>query len=208
MYEYQNVIHELRAAYNREEAERRDGVEKEDWKIIERQQFLECLQREGKTTLLEIGAGTGTDSLFFQERGLHVVCTDLSPNMVTRCHAKGLEAYMMDFLSLNFQPASFDALYALNCLLHVPTHELPSVLGKLRDMLRPTGLFFLGVYGGIEKEGVSEQDWHKLPRFFSYHTDSFMQQAVVPFFDIVSFKAIPLQRDDVFHFQSMLLRKS
>jgi SAM-dependent methyltransferase len=34
--------------------------------------------------LLELGAGTGQDSLFFQENGLAVVATDLSPRMVER----------------------------------------------------------------------------------------------------------------------------
>ncbi len=120
MYDYQQVINTLRAAYSHESAEQRDNIEKEDWKVVERQQFLSLLQKEGKTTLLEIGAGTGKDSLFFQESGLRVVCTDLSPAMIALCHTKGLEAYVMDFLNLDFVPASFDAVYALNCLLHVP----------------------------------------------------------------------------------------
>ncbi|TMD70000.1 MAG: class I SAM-dependent methyltransferase [Chloroflexi bacterium] len=44
--------------------------------------------------MLEIGAGTGNDSLFFRDNGLHVVCTDLSPAMVDLCTEKGLEAYV------------------------------------------------------------------------------------------------------------------
>jgi SAM-dependent methyltransferase len=74
---------------------------------------------------LEIGAGTGNDGLYFQNNGLDVTCTDLSPDMVNLCREKGLKAYVMDFLSLDFPPGSFDAIYALNCLLHVPTRELP-----------------------------------------------------------------------------------
>ena len=119
MSDYQQVIATLRKSYNREEAERRDQAEKEAWKITERQQFLSLLQKEKKITLLEIGAGTGNDSLFFQDNGMEVVCTDLSPDMVELCHTKKLKAYMMDFLSLDFPPGVFDAIYALNCLLHV-----------------------------------------------------------------------------------------
>lgn len=206
MYDYQQVISALRTAYSRESAEQRDNEEKQVWKVVERQQLLALLQREGKTTLLEIGAGTGKDSLFFQSNGLDVVCTDLSPAMVDLCREKGLEAYVMDFLSLDFPPASFDAIYALNCLLHVPTRDLPTVLQKLHDLLRSGGLFFLGVYGGVEFEGVREQDWHIPPRFFSQHTDEFMQHVTAPFFDLVSFKAIPLG-SKLFHFQSMVLRR-
>ena len=203
---YQQVIANLQRAYSRESASGRDRAGKEDWKVAERQQFLELLKREGKKTLLEIGAGTGTDGLFFQKSGMRVVCTDLSPSMVELCREKGLEAYVMDFLSLDFPPASFEAMYALNCLLHVPTNALPAVLEKLRSLLCPGGLFFLGVYGGNEEEGVREDDWHQPPRFFAHHTEAFMQRAIAPFFAISSFKTIPLE-NRAWHFQSMVLRR-
>lgn len=206
MDDYQHIIASLRLSYGQEMAGQRDQSAKESWKVVERQQFLALLQQEGKTRLLEIGAGTGTDSLFFQENGLEVVCTDLSSSMIELCRAKGLQAYVMDFLSLDFPPGSFDAIYALNCLLHVPTCDLPAVLQKLHDLLRPGGLFFLGVYGGSESEGLHESDWHDPPRFFAHHTDEFMQQVTAPCFDLVSFKTIPFQ-DRKWHFQSMILRR-
>ena len=206
MFDYRHVTETLRAAYGRESAGQRDNSEKEDWKLVERQQFLARLQQEGKTTLLEIGAGTGKDSLFFQQNGLRVVCTDLSPAMIALCRAKGLEAYEMDFLHLDFAPASFDAIYALNCLLHVPGAALPAVLHTIRDLLRPSGLFFLGVYGGFEKEGVNENDYHNPPRFFSHHTDEFMKDATAPYFDLVSFRVVSFSGKP-WHFQSMTLRR-
>lgn len=205
MNNYQQVIATLRMSYNREEAERRDLAEKELWKVTQRQQFLWLLQQEGKTALLEIGAGTGNDSLFFRDNGLDVVCTDLSPDMIALCREKGLNAYVMDFLSLDFPHGSFDAIYALNCLLHVPTHDLAAVLQKLRDLLRPDGLFFLVVYGGIEQEGTHENDWHNPPRFFAHHTDEFLQCITAQFFELVSFNTIPIPGKP-WHVQSMILR--
>ena len=205
MNDYLRVIASLRKSYSREKAEERDQSEKEQWKVDERQRFLALLHQEGKNKLLEIGAGTGTDSLFFQENRLEVVCTDLSPDMVALCRAKGLNAYVMDFLSLDFSPASFDAIYALNCLLHVPTRTLPEVLRKLRDLLRAEGLFYLGVYGGTESEGIHDDDHHVPPRYFSHHTDEFMRSATAPFFHLVSFNAIPIP-GKTWHFQSMILR--
>ena len=206
MFDYQHVMEMLRAAYSRESAEQRDHSEKEDWKLVERQRFLTLLHQEGMTTLLEVGAGTGKDSLFFQQNGLRVVCSDLSPAMIALCSEKGLEAYVMDFLHLDFAPASFDAIYALNCLLHVPGAALPAVLEKIRGLLRPSGLFFLGVYGGFEKEGINEQDYHDPPRFFSHHTDEFMKDVTAPYFDLVSFNVVPVPGKP-WHFQSMTLRR-
>lgn len=205
MSNYEHIITSLRQSYNQSMAEQRNQMAKEDWKVRERQHFLELLQQEHKHSLLEVGAGTGTDSLFFQEQGLQVVCTDLSPEMIKLCREKGLDAHVKDFLGLDFPAATFDAIYALNCLLHVPTADLPQVLQKLRDLLRPGGLFFLGVYGGSEEEGPHEDDWHQPPRFFAHHTDEFMQRATAPYFDMVYFKAIPLQNPS-WHFQSMILR--
>lgn len=205
--DYQQAINSLRKSYSPEMARERDQADKDTWKVDERQAFLNLLKQEGKYTLLEVGAGTGTDSLFFQENGLKVVCTDLSPAMVELCQAKGLEAHVMDFLSLDFPPASFDALYALNCLLHVPGKDLPAVLEKLHSLLCPGGLFFLGVYGGFEQEGIHEDDHHQPPRFFAHHTDDYMKQAVSASFEIVSFKAVPMEGKP-WHFQVMVLRRS
>jgi SAM-dependent methyltransferase len=39
--------------------------------------------------VLEIGAGTGQDSAYFQEEGFAVVAADLSAVMVEHCRAKG-----------------------------------------------------------------------------------------------------------------------
>lgn len=43
MYDYQQVINTLRVAYSHESAVQRDNKEKEDWKVVERQQFLKNL---------------------------------------------------------------------------------------------------------------------------------------------------------------------
>ena len=204
-HNYQQIMTSLRRSYNQEKAEQRDLREPEEWKRTLRQRFLSLLQQENKTVLLEIGAGTGHDSLFFQNNSLDVVCTDLSADMVNRCRAKGLTAYVMDVLNLDFPPRTFDAVYALNCLHHVPTHDLPAVLHKLWSLLRSGGLFFLCVYGGREWEGVREHDWHQPPRFFAYHTDTFMQHITAPLFDLVSFHTLPSEEHPLY-FQCLTLR--
>jgi SAM-dependent methyltransferase len=188
-------------------AEARDDREIPAWKIKERDRFLSLLQREGKQTLLEIGCGPGKYARFFQDHGLTVVCTDLSPEMVRLCREKGLEAYAMDFLNLDFPEHSFDAVFALNCLLHVPKADLPRVLQGIRSLLVPTGLFYLGIYGGVEYEGVSPDDAYEPKRFFSFHTDDQIRQVTTAYFDLVSFKTIQIENDEPgFQFQSLILR--
>lgn len=67
----------LKQAYNNT-AERRDQSSMALWKVEERRRFLERLKLEGKRSLLEIDAGTGRDSLYFQEQGLGVTPVDFS----------------------------------------------------------------------------------------------------------------------------------
>lgn len=203
---YHELLAELQNYYD-QDADRRDGIAKTDWKLEERQQFLNHLVSEKKRKLLEIGAGTGQDSLFFQENGLEVISTDLSPAMVERCRQKGLNAFVRDFQNLGFPPKSFDAIYALNCLLHVPKNDLPNVLANLRNLLLPGGLFFMGVYGGENKEAVIEDRERGQGRFFSFYSNERLTEVVTQFFEIIYFKTIEQQSDDDEIFQSMILRR-
>jgi len=196
----------LRTAYNRKVEERADRP-LEAWKITERAHFLALLQQEDKQNMLEIGAGTGRDSLFFQENGLITTCTDLSPEMVKYCRGRGLNAYVMDFTQLAFPPASFDAVYALNCLLHVPKVDFPDILQNIHALLRPTGLFFLGQYGGVDQEGVWAGDHYEPKRFFARYLDEQIRALVSEVFEIIYFKRVLLTDESTGHFQSMILRK-
>jgi len=98
--EYYRVVADLRQAYGPTAAAARDGQEKEAFKVDARRHFRELLRDRGATSLLEVGAGTGHDSLYFQGEGLRVLCTDLSPAMVELCQAKDLDARVADFLGL------------------------------------------------------------------------------------------------------------
>jgi SAM-dependent methyltransferase len=202
---YNEILRNLRQAYG-QKVDERDQKEAAPWKVTERARFLAQLQRADARTLLEIGAGTGRDSLFFQQQGLAVISTDASPAMVARCREKGLNAHVMDFASLNFPPASFDGVYALNCLLHVPKVDLPLVLERIRGLLRPRGLFFWGQYGGVDQEGIYADDHYEPKRFFVRYTDEQIRAVAVAHFEIVSFHRVPLD-DRNNHFQALILRR-
>ena len=101
-----------------------------DWKFPERDRVLALFQQEKTQTLLEIGAGTGRDSLFFQEHDLRVTAIDLSPTNITLCREKGLNAHLMDMSALDFPINAFDAVYAMNSLLHLPKAEMPACYSK------------------------------------------------------------------------------
>lgn len=205
---YRDVLPALRRAYAATASER-DGSGISLWKAEGRGVFLERLQKSGAQTLLELGSGPGRDGVYFRDHGVRVTCTDLSPEMVAHCRAKGLEAYVMDFLSLEFSGRTFDAVYALNSLLHVPKNDLPEVLERVREHLVPGGLFYFGVYGAADFEGIWPEDKHNPKRFFAYYSDHGLLTRVMPFFDIVYFRrvAVSKERNTDFHFQSMIWQR-
>ncbi len=205
MTTYTRVIDELRQAYDRK-ADERDGQEPSGWKTAECETFLSLLLKENKHRLLEIGAGPGWASRRFSELGLDVVATDLSLEMVRLCQAKGLTAFAMDFLHLDFPPGSFDAVFAMNCLLHVPEQDLRGVLEAIRKLLVPGGLFYFGTYGGIESEGPYPEDTYEPKRFFSFHTDKRLFELTREHFDLISFKRIDLEGEERIHFQALILQ--
>jgi len=203
---YEANLEDLRLGYDCA-AEERDGHDVQAWKHTERENFLRRLRAEGTSSLLEIGAGTGVHGKFFSDSGLSVTCTDLSPALVQRCREKGLTAYVMDFLQLDFPEGSFDAVFAMNCLLHVSLADLPRVLDAVAQPMRPGGLFYWGQYGGRDEEGVVEGDQYEPKRFFCRLTDETIVRLGSEGFNVVDFHTVRLEGGDVDVFQALTLRK-
>jgi SAM-dependent methyltransferase len=126
--------------------------------------------------------------------------------MVERCRARGLVAHVMDVADLQLLPDSFGAVYAMNCLVHVPKSQLRGALRGISRVLQPGGPFYLGLYGGREFEGVWDDDYFEPKRFFCHHRDEALCALVGEFFSLESFRRIP-QGWNGLHFQSLILRK-
>jgi len=197
----------LREFYDAD-APRRDSYDVHEWKQVERQRFLEEVTLNRGGCLLELGAGAGKDSLFFKEQGLNIVATDLSPEIVKLCKEKGLEARVMNYRSLAFPSENFDAVYAFNSLLHTPKKNLLDVLTGIRNILKPSGLFFLGVWGGESFEGLLEEDSYEPKRFFSFWEDRALLELVMTQFDLIYFRKVKVEVARNYHFQSLILRKT
>ncbi|SEO95216.1 class I SAM-dependent methyltransferase [Paenibacillus sp. OV219] len=177
-----------------------------DWKLSEREHFLTTLHSSDKKSLLEIGAGTGIDSLYFKDHGVEVTSVDLSAEMISYCKEKGHQAYVMDFYNLEFADHTFEAVYSLNCLLHVPKSDIGDVLQEIKRVMKPDALFFMGLYGGNNSEGIWENDWCEPKRFFASYSDQAIRAVAAVHFKEVSFHTIPLQEGQP-HFQALILQK-
>jgi SAM-dependent methyltransferase len=110
-------------------------------------QNLEALLRhidgDGPHDILDLGCGPGRDLATLRDRGHRPVGLDAAPAFVEMAgrHA-GCEVWQQDLLALDLPAARFDGVFANAVLFHVPSQELPRVLGDLHQTLRPNGVLF------------------------------------------------------------------
>ena len=215
-----NLVTQSLASYYDAEATRRDKGEIQGWKREERQRFLDALM-VGRTaadhpTVLELGSGPGRDAQYFSdEYCCSVTCLDFSHEMVNKAKQRGLSAVKTDFSAgLDAASSNFDAVYAMNSLLHVLKRRLRPLIADMARVLKPDGIAYVGLYGGNDFEGHWQADPSGQARFFSYHTDEALQRLLVQdgHFEIMKFERIDTGGSrggsTEHHFQSVILKRS
>jgi SAM-dependent methyltransferase len=114
--------------------------------------------------LLDLGCGPGRDLAAFRALGHEAVGLDGSREFVEMARATGAEVLHQDFLQLALPKEHFHGVFANASLFHVPTQELPRVLGELRDALLPHGVLFCSNPHGNDTEGFTGE------RYGAFHT--------------------------------------
>jgi ubiquinone/menaquinone biosynthesis C-methylase UbiE len=193
----------LKESYNKN-YDKRMKLEMSEWKINEIEKFMLRIDPE-ETKVLDLGAGTGVFAEIFSQNNFDVTCADLSTEMINICRKKGLKAKEMDFYSLDFPAKSFSAVWSINALLHVPKAELGKVLLEVERVMTDGAIFYLGLYGGKDSEGIFENDNYDPKRFFSLWKDEDLKEFVSRYFEIVSFRSF--ETDYPILFQSLVLKK-
>ena len=104
--------------------------------------------------ILDLGCGSGRDSLCFIQQGFQVTAVDGSLELAKfASELIGQEVIVADFKDLELPPSSFDAIWASASLLHVHSEDLPGILAKVIDFAKPGAIFYMSFkYGDYEGE--------------------------------------------------------
>ena len=175
------------------------------FKERERSEFLKFLKDERRETILEIGCGTGQDAQFFQSQGFRVLAVDNTPTMVKLTAEQGVTAQVLDCYNLDQIDNTFDAVYTMNCLLHIPKKDISQILSLIATRLNESGLMYLGLWGDEDFEGILERDIYEPKRFFSFWNPETLLEVVQRSFRLEYYRRLEPGQNRVFN--SLIVRK-
>jgi SAM-dependent methyltransferase len=157
------------AAFYDQEGDERSSRPIDPRRVAARDAFLDSLSTGARRSILEIGSGPGRDATAFIDAGHRYVAIDLSIEHARRCQTRGAHVALASARGLPFPAASFDAVWTMSTLMHVPDSAIGVALAEVSRVLRSGGTAAIGVWGGPDVEDHSNDDVRqgRPPRLFS-----------------------------------------
>ena len=148
-------------------------------------EFLKLVPEGGK--ILDLGCGSGRDSMNFMKLGYEVTAVDGSKELAKKASVLlGKEVIVNTFEELELKE-KFHGIWACASLLHIKREDLKTVLNNLYNNLDDNGVFYMSFKYG-EKEYVDDKN-----RYFNCFTD----ESIISFInENTKFISIDLQITD------------
>ncbi|WP_168383551.1 class I SAM-dependent methyltransferase [Acinetobacter indicus] len=108
--------------------------------------------------ILDVGCGSGRDTLAFKKKGYQVDAIDYSEELVKKAsRITGIPIKLKSFYEVDDYEA-YDGIWACASLLHCERTRLKEVIGKLLSALKPNGVIYMSFkYGKGDREKDGRQ---------------------------------------------------
>ncbi|AUX85973.1 SAM-dependent methyltransferase [Acinetobacter sp. ACNIH2] len=115
------------------------------------QSFLRYLPEHA--SILDLGCGSGRDTLAFKNLGHQVEAIDYSEALVAKARQlTGLPVQLDSFYELSVQE-KYEGIWACASLLHCEREKLSDVLDRILTALKPNGVCYISFkYGNQDRE--------------------------------------------------------
>jgi ubiquinone/menaquinone biosynthesis C-methylase UbiE len=108
--------------------------------------------------VLDVGCGTGTDSIYLEKNGLNVEGIDLSKAMIkiAKERAPQIKFKIMDMRCLKYPDNSFDGIFVAYSLIHIPAKDVKKTLEELKRVLKVGGIAYFALQEGKGEKFLKE----------------------------------------------------
>ncbi|MDM1290563.1 class I SAM-dependent methyltransferase [Acinetobacter indicus] len=108
--------------------------------------------------ILDVGCGSGRDTLAFKKKGYQVDAIDYSEELVKKAtQLTGIPVRLQSFYEIDADQA-YDGIWACASLLHCERTRLKEVIGKLLSALKPNGMLYMSFkYGNGDRQKDGRQ---------------------------------------------------
>src|SRR5664280_2367645 len=105
--------------------------------------ILQALGIGATSTVVDLGAGTGSFARAIAPHVARVIAVDVSDPMLTTIRSHGIEAVRAGFLRYEHEGDPPDAVFTRNALHHLPDFWKAAALERIARLLRPGGVLLL-----------------------------------------------------------------
>lgn len=114
------------------------------------QPFLRYLPEKSK--ILDLGCGSGRDTLAFKNKGFQIEATDYSEKLVEQAKkVTGVPVRLESFYELNDRER-YEGIWACASLLHCERDRLTDVIARILNALKPDGICYMSFkYGKTDR---------------------------------------------------------
>lgn len=111
-----------------------------------------------RAQILDVGCGSGRDTLAFINKGYQVNAIDYSEELVKNAtELTGIKVKYQSFYALS-DIAIYDGIWACASILHCERNRLAEVIEKLLTALKPNGVLYMSFkYGDTDREKEGRQ---------------------------------------------------